>query len=55
MPAELVARRGDSIKITLTLDRPYDKQNDDMQIFFSLGIFCCFCLTFDLNNDGLAD
>jgi hypothetical protein len=35
--AELVVRRGDSIKMTLTFDRPYSKEKNDLKLCFSLG------------------
>lgn len=37
LPAELVVRRGDSIKITIEFDRPYEDETDDVQLIFTLG------------------
>ncbi|WAR23504.1 TGM1-like protein [Mya arenaria] len=37
LPAELVIRRGDSFRITLTFDRPYDVEMHDIRLNFSLG------------------
>lgn len=34
---ELVLRRGDSFKITITFDRPYSKAKNDMKLTFSIG------------------
>ncbi|XP_045192039.2 annulin-like isoform X2 [Mercenaria mercenaria] len=36
-PAELVLRRGQSFKMTVTFDRPYSKPKNDLQLCFSLG------------------
>ncbi|KAL4234354.1 hypothetical protein ACF0H5_006002 [Mactra antiquata] len=36
-PAECVVRRGDFMKITLTLDRPYEKKAHDMRLIFTTG------------------
>ncbi|XP_045192044.2 hemocyte protein-glutamine gamma-glutamyltransferase-like [Mercenaria mercenaria] len=35
--AELVVRRGDTIKMTITFDRPYSKEKNDLKLCFSLG------------------
>ncbi|KAL4234353.1 hypothetical protein ACF0H5_006001 [Mactra antiquata] len=36
-PAECVVRRGDFMKITLILDRPYEKKAHDMRLLFKTG------------------
>ncbi|XP_053402253.1 hemocyte protein-glutamine gamma-glutamyltransferase-like [Mercenaria mercenaria] len=37
-PAELVVRRGDTIKMTITFDKsPYSKEKNDLQLIFSIG------------------
>ena len=38
-PGELVVRRGDNIKMTLTFDRPYNKEKHDMELCFYIGEF----------------
>lgn len=37
--AELVVRRGQEFKVSLTFDRPYDKTKDDLKIYFKAGKF----------------
>ena len=36
--AELVVRRGQKFKVTLTFDRPYDKARDDLRIALKTGM-----------------
>lgn len=50
--AELVLRRGQAFKMTLTFDRPYDKARDDLRVVFNTGkVYSGFLSTF---SNGLA-
>lgn len=37
LPAELVLRRGDTFKLTITFDRPYEKEKHDLMLTASIG------------------
>lgn len=37
MTAQLVVRRGQSFDVTVTFDRPYDKEKDDLELIFDIG------------------
>ncbi|ESO95006.1 hypothetical protein LOTGIDRAFT_188829 [Lottia gigantea] len=39
IPAELVVRRGDEFTLTVTFDKPYDRENDNLSFIFKTGEF----------------
>lgn len=53
--AELVLRRGQAFKMTLTFDRPYDKARDDLRVVFNTGkIYSGVFFIHVSFSDGLA-